>query len=176
MKKQIIAALGVSSMLLMFSLISPLKSNAEVNINVTIPLPGLIMSAPPAMVVIPGSYVYYPPEVNLDIFFYRGYWYRPYGGAWYIANGYNGPWRTIGTGRVPRAVIGVPPHYRRVSYGYERMPYGTVRGNWHRWEREQYWEKHERARGYHEDRNRGGHEGLGHGHERGEMMGRHGDD
>jgi hypothetical protein len=176
MKKQTFAAIGVSSMLLAFSLFPPLKSNAEVNVTVTIPLPGLVISAPPAMIVIPGTYVYYPPEVDMDIFFYHGYWYRPYREGWYIANGYNGPWRTIGAGRVPRAVIGVPPHYRRVSSGYERMPYGTVRGNWRTWERERYWDRHERRRGYREDHDRGEHGGPGHGHGRGGMMGRHGDD
>ena len=175
MKKRKFVAIAVSSMLLVLNLISPLKSDAEVNVNVTIPLPGLVFSAPPAMVVVPGTYVYYPPEVSVDIFFYRGYWYRPYGAAWYIANGYNGPWHTIGVGYVPRAVIGVPPHFRRVSSGYERMPYGTVRGNWHAWERERYWEKHDRARGYHEDHDRRAHGGPGHGHEGG-MMARHGND
>jgi hypothetical protein len=151
MKKHIIAAIGVSSMLLVFNLIFPLESTAEVNVNVSIPLPGLVISAPPAMVVVPGTYVYYPPEVSVDIFFYRGYWYRPYQGAWYVAHGYNGPWHTIGVGHVPHSVIGVSPHYRHVSSGYERIPYGTVKGNWHTWERERYWEKHERSRGYHGD-------------------------
>lgn len=173
MKKQTFAAAGLSGLLLVFGLLSPLTSNAGVNVSISVPLPGLVISAPPAMVVIPGSYVYYPPQVDVDIFFYRGYWYRPFRGGWYIANGYNGPWRTIGAGRVPRAVIGVPPHFRRVSSGYERMPYGTVRGNWHTWERERYWDRHERARGYGEDHDRGKHEGQsGRGHGRG----RHGDD
>jgi hypothetical protein len=173
MKKQTFAAAGLSGLLLVFGLLSPLTSNAGVNVSISVPLPGLVISAPPAMVVIPGSYVYYPPQVDVDIFFYRGYWYRPFRGGWYIANGYNGPWRTIGAGRVPRAVIGVPPHFRRVSSGYERMPYGTVRGNWHTWERERYWDRHERARGYGEDHDRGKHEGQS-GREHG--RGRHGDD
>jgi len=167
MKKQLFAAIGVCSLLIAFNLISPLKGNAEVNVNVTIPLPGLVISAPPAMVVVPGTYVYYPPDVSVDIFFYHGYWYRPYRGAWYIANGYNGPWHVVGVAYVPRAVIGVPPHYRRVSSGYERIPYGTVRGNWHAWERDRYWEKHERARGYRADHERREHGGPEHGHERG---------
>jgi len=175
MKKQIFTAIGVSSMLLAFSLLSPLKSNAEVNVNIAIPLPGLVISAPPAMIVIPGTYVYYPPDVGVDIFFYRGYWYRPYRGQWFISAGYNGPWGTVAVGKVPRVVRGLPPYYRRVPPGYERMPYRTVRGNWRTWEHEKYWDRHERRMGYGEAHDGREHGGPGHGNGRGEMMGRRGD-
>ena len=175
MKKQVFAAIGLSSMLLMFSLLSPLKSNAEVNVNIAIPLPGLAISAPPAMIVIPGTYVYYPPDVGADIFFYHGYWYRPYRGQWFISAGYNGPWGTVAVGKVPRVVRGLPPYYRRVPPGYERMPYRTVRGNWRTWEHEKYWDRHERRMGYSEAHDGREHGGPGHGNGRGEMMGRRGD-
>ena len=175
MKKQIFTAIGVSSMLLAFSLLSPLKSSAEVNINIAIPLPGLVISAPPVMIVIPGTYVYYPPDVGVDIFFYHGYWYRPYRGQWFISAGYNGPWGPVAVAKVPRVVRGLPPYYRHVPPGYERMPYGTVRGNWRTWEREQYWDRHERRMGYGDVHDRREHGGPGHGNERGEMMGRRGD-
>jgi len=176
MKKRIFAELGVSVMLLIAGLLFPQESNAEVNVNIAIPLPGLAISAPPAMIVIPGSYVYYPPEVGVDIFFYRGYWYRPYRGQWFISAEYNGPWGSVAVGKVPRVVRGLPPYYRRVPHGYEHMPYGTVRGNWQTWERERYWDRHERRRGYSEGHDRGEHGGPGNGHGRGGMMGRHGDD
>jgi hypothetical protein len=176
MKKQVFAAIGLNSMLLMLCLLSPLKSNAEVNVNIAIPLPGLAISAPPAMIVIPGTYVYYPPDVGADIFFYHGYWYRPYRGQWFISAGYNGPWGSVAVGKVPRVVRGLPPYYRRVPPGYERMPYGTVRGNWRTWEREQYWDRHERSRGYSEAHNWREHAGPGHGNERGGMRGRHGEE
>jgi len=68
-------------MFLVFGLFTPAMSSAEVNINIDIPLPGLVIPAPPALVVIPGTYVYYPPDVQTDIFFYHGYWYRPYRGG-----------------------------------------------------------------------------------------------
>ncbi len=177
MKKRLFATSALSPLILLFGLLYPLSSNAEVNVSISVPLPGLAISAPPAMVIIPGTYVYYPPEVSADIFFYHGYWYRPYQGGWYMANGYNGPWRTIAPGHVPHAVMGVPPHFRHASAGYERMPYGTVRGNWRTWEHDRYWDRHERARGYTEAHDRGRHEGQrGHGHDRGGMNGRHGND
>ncbi len=153
------AATAISSAFLVFNLMSPLRSDAEVNVNVTIPLPGLVIQAPPAMVVIPGTYVYYPPEVDVDIFFYHGYWYRPYRGGWYIANGYNGPWRGIGPDRVPHTLIEMPHDYRHIPPGHERMPYGQVKKNWRRWENEHHWD-HRVERGGSE---RGG---RGHGHGR----------
>jgi hypothetical protein len=175
MKKQIFIAIGVSSLLLAFNLLSPPKSHAEVNVNIAIPLPGLVISAPPAMIVVPGTYVYYPPDVGVDIFFYHGYWYRPYRGQWFISAGYNGPWGPVAVGKVPRVVRGLPPYFRRVPPGYESIPYGTVRGNWRTWEHEKYWDRHERRMGYGEAQGRREHGGPGHGNGRGEMTGRHGD-
>jgi hypothetical protein len=47
---------------------------AEVNINVGInvpPPPPLVIPAPPPVFVIPTTYGYFPPSVEVDIFFYR---------------------------------------------------------------------------------------------------------
>jgi hypothetical protein len=175
MKRSLFNAFGVGAMLMVFGLFTPATSNAEVNVNINIPLPGVVISAPPAMIVIPGTYVYYPPEVSVDIFFHHGYWYRPYRGGWYIANGYNGPWRGIGPRRVPRALIEVPPTYRRVPPGHERMPYGQVKKNWRTWEKERHWdgpsgERGERGgRGEHDGREHG--RGRDHDHDRGRHEG-----
>jgi hypothetical protein len=127
---------------LMLMAFGPLSSRgyAEVNVSITVPLPGLIISSPPGLFVIPGTYVYYPPDFDVDIFFYRGYWYRPYQGEWYIGDGYNGPWRSIGSRKVPRALIDIPRTYRRLPHRHERMPYKTVRKNWSTWEKERHWD------------------------------------
>jgi hypothetical protein len=143
----LISVFAVSTIFVMFGFLTPVMSSAGVNVNINIPLPGLVISAPPALIVIPGTYVYYPPEVDVDIFFYHGYWYRPYRGGWYIANGYNGPWRTIGPRHVPRALINVPPTYRRIPPGHERMPYGQVKKNWRTWEKERHWDQRRGERG-----------------------------
>jgi hypothetical protein len=158
-KKSILSAIGGGAIYLVFGLFNPGTSHAGVNVDIHIPLPGLVIPAPPALIVIPGTYVYYPPDVDVDIFFYHGYWYRPYRGGWYIADGYNGPWRTIGPRRVPRALIGLPPTYRRIPPGYERMPHDMVQRNWRTWEKERHWDKHRGERG-------------GHGRGRGHGMGR----
>ena len=145
----------------------PSAGNAEVNVSVSVPLPPLVIPAPPGLVVIPGSYVYYPPGVEADIFFHHGYWYRPHRGRWFRAAEYNGPWLGIAIGRVPRAVIGVPPGFRRGPVAYERVPYRDVRTHWKTWERDRHWDRdrHERREDRRDDRRE--HEGHGHDHERG---------
>jgi len=162
-KRIIITAIGIAGVLLMTILV-PVAANAGVNVTVNVPLPPLVIPAPPGLVVIPNTYVYYPPDVGVDIFFYHGYWYRPYHGYWYRARGYNGPWGPIAIERVPRAVYGIPPGFRS-GPRYEHVPYGHVKKNWRAWERDRYW-----------DRSR--HEGRGHfnegdhwGHDRGEHRG-----
>jgi hypothetical protein len=142
-------------------LLSPASGTAGVRAN-DFPLPALILPAPPPLFVIPGAYVYYPPDVQVEIFFYHGYWYRPYRGGWYIANGYNGPWQVVGPKRTPRALLNMPPTYRRVPPGHERMPFGTVQKNWRTWEKERRWDRHE-----------GGNNGPGRGKGKGRGRGKH---
>ncbi len=150
--KYILFVLGV--LVLAYGLFLLPKSYAGVHVNVGINLPVFAFPAPPPMVVIPGTYAYYAPDVDVDIFFYQGYWYRPYEGRWFRARGYDGPWLHIGPSRVPRVVVDLPPDYRHhVRPGYERIPYGQFRKNWRRWEREKYWDRH--AGGYGHER-RGG--------------------
>ena len=177
MKRHIVVALCVS-VLSALAMITPTKGNAEVNVNVAIPLPGLVISAPPAMVVIPGTYVYYPPDVGVNIFFYGGYWYRPYRGQWFISAGYNGPWGSIAIQSVPGVLINLPSHYRHVYPGYGRMPYGMVKRNWRSWENERHWDNYESRRGYDyydgDGYSRPHHgRGMGHGMGWGMGMGRH---
>lgn len=56
----------------------PAGVRGEVNIA---PPPVYPFSAPPEVVVIPGTYVYFVPGINVDILFYHGHWYRPFGGV-----------------------------------------------------------------------------------------------
>ncbi len=144
MKGKLFMALVVGGALLTYGLVSPLESKAEVNVNIGVGLPGLVIPAPPALIVIPGTYVYYPPDVGVDIFFYHDHWYRPYRGRWFISGEYNGPWGAVGIRRVPRVLRGLPPGYRHVPPGYERVPYGAVRKNWRAWERDRHWDRPER--------------------------------
>jgi len=141
MKNNLVTSLAMGGLLVVGCIASTPASYAEVNVNIGVGLPGLMIPAPPVMVVIPGTYVYYPPDVSVDIFYYRGYWYRPYRGRWFISAEYNGPWSGVVIGRIPRVLINLPPTYRRLPPGYERMPYDMVRRNWRGWERDRHWDR-----------------------------------
>lgn len=141
MKQRTIIVLLATAVFIAAGLSVPAPGSAEVNVSVGIGLPGLVISAPPFMAVIPGTYVYYPPEVSADIFFYHGYWYRPHRGGWYIANGYNGPWRGVARERVPRALVSVPPKFRESRPHHDRIGHDDLRKNWRGWERDRHWDR-----------------------------------
>ncbi len=124
------------------------KSSARINIGINIPLPPMVtFSAPPELVVIPGTYVYYCPDVNVDILFYGGYWYRPYGAYWYRSASYAGPWVYIES--APSVLISLPHDYRIIARGGRRIPYADLHRNWRAWERERYWDHHNWGRPEH---------------------------
>lgn len=106
---------------------------ARVDINIGVPLPPLVFPAPPPMIVIPGTYAYFSPDVQPDNFFYHGYWYRLHRERWFRSSSYDGPWAYIS--RPPTVLLHVPPEFRRVTYGHRRIPYGDLHRNWRSWER-----------------------------------------
>jgi hypothetical protein len=177
MKMKLLIACYMSGAFAVFGLFFPAAGTAGINVNINIPLPALVLDGPPAMVVIPGTYAYAAPDVETDLFFYHGYWYRSSRGGWYVSLEYNGPWGYAAIDDVPRVLINLPPHYRNMPPASERMPYAIVRRNWRTWEKERYWENHEKSKA-HED-----HDGDGyarprreHGMGMGMGMGRRGDD
>jgi hypothetical protein len=157
-------------------------AGAEVGVSINIGPPPIVVSAPPAVVMIPGSQVHFVPDPAIDVFFYGGYWWSPRGERWYRARAYNGPWGVIERNRVPRSVMYVPHDYR-ARYGGERhVPYGQWKKDHGRWDRENRkahkgWEK-EREKEYRgrnkeqrkDDRrgDQGGDHGGDHGGDRGD--------
>lgn len=132
--KTLIGILFALTILLTVGLGHPALTSARVEVNIGIGIP--VFQAPPEVVVYPDTYVYTVP--NYDIFFFHGYWYRPYEGRWYRSGSYNGPWNIIVRGRVPVSVINLPPDYRTRLW-HERVPFGQVRQNWRSWEKTRYW-------------------------------------
>ncbi len=128
-------------LMLLAVIFSPAAGNAGPPLPPAPPLPPLIIPAPPPVVVIPGTYAYFAPDVDVELFFYGGFWYRPYGGRWYRSSNYGGPWGFIGPNRVPHVLINLPPGYRNVPPGHERIPYGQLKKNWRTWERGRHWDK-----------------------------------
>jgi hypothetical protein len=120
----------------------PHPGSAQVRVDVHIgPPPAYRFSAPPPVVVIPGTYVYMIPDIDTDVFFFSGYWFRSHEGHWFRAGSYNGPWAYWPDNRVPRALMELPPDYRRVPPGYRRIPQAELRRGWAGWERDRYWDR-----------------------------------
>ena len=80
-------------------------------------LPPVTLHGPHTVVMIPGTYVYRIPEIDVSILFYEGYWYRPCGGNWFWAESNNGPWAYIEPSELPMALIRLPPEYRQEPCG-----------------------------------------------------------
>ena len=154
---------------------SATQSEARVSLNIGVNLPAIRFAAPPDVVVIPGTYVYMVPDIDVDVLFFQGYWWRPYEGHWYRSRDYRRSWHYVEPGRIPLGLRELPHDYRhRLSPGYERVPHRDVQRNWKKWEKEKYWDRQgeqgrgghgnqgreghgEQARGGHGDNNHGGH-------------------
>jgi hypothetical protein len=136
-------------MLLALALVFPVPTTAGVDVGVNISLPPLIVfSAPPEVVVIPETYVYAVPDVDVDIFFYDGWWWRPWEGRWYRSRHYDSGWGYYQ--RVPSFYGRVPSSwrndYRERRWGghpwnHQRIPHQQLQRNWSTWKKNNHWEK-----------------------------------
>jgi len=139
----------LGAILLALALVVPAPTMAGVNVNVSIALPPpIIFAAPPEVIVLPETYVYVVPDVDVDIFFYNGWWWRLWEGRWYRSRDYNAGWVYY---------QGVPSFYRRIpsswrddyrdhrwgghQWNYNRIPHQQLQGNWSSWEKSGHWEK-----------------------------------
>ena len=137
--KNIFLGVLFAGIMILFFISCPRAGVAEVNINIGVnvgPPPPVVIPAPPPVIVIPGTYVYFAPDIQVDILFYHGYWYRPYEGGWYRATAYNGRWVHIVGANVPQVLYHLPSNYRAMSgYSYRHIPYHDLSRNWRAWER-----------------------------------------
>jgi hypothetical protein len=119
MKSYIHKGLGFVVLLGLFMALGGIKgSEAGVKEELSIrPPPPVALHGPHPVVVIPGTYVYMVPDIDVSILFYDGYWYRPCEGSWFRADSNNGPWVYIKPSGVPWALTELPPEYRREPCG-----------------------------------------------------------
>jgi hypothetical protein len=127
----------------------PTMAMGRVDVGVSIPLPPPIgFAGPPEMVVIPETYIYVVPDSDEDIFFYSGWWWRPWNGRWYRSQNYSSGWGYYQG--IPSFYVSVPSgwrnDYRQRRWGghewnYQRIPQQQVQQNWQGWERDRHWEK-----------------------------------
>jgi hypothetical protein len=137
------------TLLLALVLVLPIPTMAGVNVNVNISLPPpVVFAAPPEMVVLPETYIYVVPDSDVDIFFWGGWWWRPWEGRWYRSHYYNSGWGYYRG--VPSFYSGIPSgwrdDYREHRWGghqwnYQRIPQQQVQRNWQGWEKNKHWEK-----------------------------------
>jgi len=141
--------LFVTIMFLALVIFVPSLVMAQVQVRVNIPLPPpIIFPAPPHVVVIPETNVYAVPDVDADIYFQGGWWWRPWEGRWYRSRYYDRGW---GHYRGAPSFYGNVPTGWRNDYrdrrwkGHEweqrRIPHREAEKNWRGWERNKHWEK-----------------------------------
>jgi len=109
-----------------FGMLLPIPGAAQVNIGINIgtpapppPLPPhLVITAPPQLVAVPGTPVWYAPAVPHNYFFYNSKHYVFHEGAWFSAPAHHGPWTFIAVERVPRHLLQVPVAYYKIPPGH----------------------------------------------------------
>jgi hypothetical protein len=123
------------------------QADVKVNVNIGLP-PPVAFPAPPALVVLPGTYIYAVPGAEADIFFFNGWWWRPWEGRWYRSRHYDSGW--VFYRNVPAFYKKVPQGWRDDyrahrwegrPWNYERINHNQAQKNWRNWERDRYWEK-----------------------------------
>ncbi len=132
---------------------SPISAIAEVNVSIGISLPPLVVFAgPPHVVVIPDTVdVYVVPDIDVDIYFWNGWWWRPWEGRWYRSRYYDRNW--VYYAAVPSFYFDVDLRWRDYyrdhdwhghRWEYERIPYDRLQKNWKNWKRTRHWERQRR--------------------------------
>ena len=116
-------------------------ARAEVNVNINVGIPVIRVSSDPVMTVIPGTYIYFISESSEDIFFYQGFWWRLHKKRWHRADGFNGPWIFVKSGRVPPGLFKLPAGWRKLPPGHPMVKHSQVKNNWKQWEKEKHWDK-----------------------------------
>jgi hypothetical protein len=94
-----------------------LATAQDVKIDIGIGVPPIVLTTPPSLVVVPGTPVYYAPDISSNLFFYKGRYYTVANGVWSMAPAYGGPWAVIQVGQVPAPVVAVPVEYYKIPPG-----------------------------------------------------------
>jgi hypothetical protein len=136
------------TILLVLAIVVPIPTMAQININIGIPLPPpIVFSAPPEVIVMPEtSGVYVVPDIDVDLFFWSGFWWRLWEGRWYRSAYYDRDW--VYYNSVPSFYFNIDPHWRyyyrnHIWYGhrwdYQRIPYERLQKNWKSWQTSKSW-------------------------------------
>lgn len=120
--------------------------NVDVHINAPLP-PAIAFPAPPALVVIPDTYVYAVPDIKEEIFFCNGWWWRSWEGRWYRSRNYDRGW--VHYRETPSFYSKIPPRWRDdyrnhnwkgYHWNHQKVSPRQLEQNWKDWEKHRYWE------------------------------------
>jgi hypothetical protein len=139
------------TMLMALVLGGPIPAMAAVDISIGISLPPpIVFPAPPAVIPMPETNgVYVAPDLAVDLFFWNGWWWRPWEGGWYRARYYDRGWAYYD--HVPRFYFDVDPgwrgYYRAHAWAghpweYQRIPHRRLQQHWQSWQTDRHWERH----------------------------------
>ncbi len=132
MKRRIVLLLIILTFLWAYNLVGQEMAYGDVDVHIGIgvpvpPPPPVVIGAPPTVVLIPSTPVYYAPDYGIELFFYSDHWWRKYNGYWFNATNYNGPWVYVAPSQIPPVLIKLPPDYHKIPPGERRIPYGQVK-------------------------------------------------
>ena len=120
MKRMICRILGLTILAAGFSAAGVTnEASAEVRVEVNIGPPVIMVEEPSEVVFAPDLGVYFVPDSEMEIFYYRGFWWSRRGIHWYHSRYYRRGWQFVMDREVPRQVFRVPVDYRE-KFGRER--------------------------------------------------------
>ena len=156
MKKLLLGTIPLTASVLLLPLMAvagldihiPLPPPPQIHISVPAP-PRIRFPEPPRLVVLPETHVYVAPDIDEDIFFYDGWWWRPWEGRWYRSRQYDSGWYYYRS---------EPSFYRQVRVDWrndyrehqwrghrwevEPIHHREVQKNWRTWRDTNHWESH----------------------------------
>ncbi|HEV8663267.1 MAG TPA: hypothetical protein VGT06_09035 [Candidatus Methylomirabilis sp.] len=74
--------------------------------------PPVVVTETPTWVLVPGTAVYYSPEIQADVYLHSGVWYYRVNGGWFTGASHTGPWELTPVTAVPVMVTRIPPGWR----------------------------------------------------------------
>ena len=92
--------------------------------------------------------VYVVPDIDVDMFFWNGWWWRLWEGRWYRSHYYDRGWGYYNN--VPSFYFDVDPGWRGYyrdhnwyghPWNYERIPNPRLQQNWKSWHNDRHWER-----------------------------------
>ena len=142
--------LFLGALFLALAIVIPISTMAGVNISLGISLPPpIVFEAPPNVIVLPDTNdVYVDPDIDVDLFFWNGWWWRSWEGRWYRSHYYNRGWGYYDS--IPSFYFDVDPGWRGYyrdhswrghAWNYERIPDRRLRQNWSTWHNNRHWER-----------------------------------